>query len=609
VLKWIVIALLMATPASAGPAIGAAASAAWAWLTGTIVGKIVLGVALSAIAQFFMGKPASPESVRELQRPNSRPPKRFVYGHTRTYGSWAPVGPVKGRILYGCMILNSRPSAGNFSLYLDKREVEFTGDPYDFAGAGASATNDPFAGRVTFWIGRGEQTSPPATILSQAGDTFTADDGWRGLTVIWLRLDAGPSDDRAERWPRVPPEVQVEGDWSLVWDLRDNSQDPDDPTTWKFSANQDLCLLDMLRQNPVRQFPLSSLHLPSFIDGANVADEVVEKMGGVEPRYQVNGTLIFAGDEIETHVAPLEIAGAGRLCKIGGRTAYVPGVARAPEYTVTDVLDGDPLRYRTLVSSRDLPRAVQASYVNPDRDWQLATLIPQVVPGGASLTGGSDGVRDVDLSMVTSPTQAMRIQKIIAMRLGSQRQITCVLPPDAFQLAGGTVVTVNFPTTYAPMNGLYEVESTRPGLSAGDDDGVFMRVPVEMSEYSDAHYAWDPIVDQQPVANETFVVSWSPLAPPENLDAEQSTNGGDISLRFFFEPSPSGAVIDYEWQYRETGGDYSAGGFINADVRDGADKVFGHAQPVEATVEYDIRVRSIAPGRASAWVEITEVEA
>lgn len=349
---------LTPTAAEAGPVVGvlmqlgvpfASALAATYGPVGAALMQLGASILLSKAAQALAGKPKQAQVIRELTQPESLPPWRHVYGKARAAGSPAPVR-VKGSILYGCFILNSRPSAGPFTLYLDKREVAASGDPYDFAGAGASATVAPFAGHCTYWIGRGDQVGPPAQILAEAPDQFEASDGWRGLTVIWLRLHVGANESRATRWPATPPEVMVDGKWSLVWDPRDSDQDSDDASTWAWSANQALCTLDALRQNPLRRYGSRHLWIETFAWAADVADEAVPvKAGGTIPRYEANGTLVFAnGAEIEDQVMPLAEAGAARFIRVGGQLGLVPGCWREPTMALTDVLADHPSGLRDI---------------------------------------------------------------------------------------------------------------------------------------------------------------------------------------------------------------------------------------------------------------------
>ncbi|MDN3711624.1 hypothetical protein QWZ10_06940 [Paracoccus cavernae] len=142
---------------------GAAATAGFAIVSGVV--QMALSVGLSMAVQALRGKPKQETQRAELVVPTSLPAYRHVYGKT-----WAPGTPVgwkvRGRSLYICYLLNSRPSAGPFTVYLDKRKVELTGDAFDFNGGGANGTNWPFGPgasgpHVWIWIGRETKGSAP----------------------------------------------------------------------------------------------------------------------------------------------------------------------------------------------------------------------------------------------------------------------------------------------------------------------------------------------------------------------------------------------------------------------------------------------------------------
>ena len=577
-----------------------------------LAGSLILGYA----AQLLRGKPKTPELIRDLQVPETLPPYRFVYGHTRIHGSYAPV-LVKGRILYACLILNSRPSEGNFTIFMDKRKMALTGDPFDFSGAGATASEAPFTGHVKAWIGLGDQTTPPEAITDEVPELFETTDGWQGRTVLWLRLDAGDTRSRSERWPRTPPEVEVAGDWSLVWDPRHEAQDPDDPSTWTFSDNQALCTLDALRQNPIRRYQMDSLLLDTFLDAADLADEGVSlKDESIEPRYRVAGVLIFEGAELEDQLGPLIAAGASAFTRVGGKLGLVPGAYVDPSQTLTDLI-GDGFEYQRLKRGRDLPTQVRCTYISAARDYEAAELIPWDIPGAQAEDGGVPAILDLRLDMVTSPTQAMRIRKIEGLRARRQRSITGVAPAAAFDLVAGSGVTVAFPAPYAALNGTFEVQSIHPMASpVGDDGGVALRCPVTVLETSADIFAWDAETEEEEVVDPPeFDTAQSSAALPGEITAYTGAaaaldtgNGSIPRLLFKFAPSPSAATVGYEWQYRPDGGNYASGGVIDADVRDGAD-VFVYVAPVSVGTAYDFRVRTVWGGGASDWQEITGVVA
>lgn len=310
---------------------------------------------------------------------------------------------MRGNYIWGCWLLNSRPSElDEVQLYLDKRLVPWVGDPFDFVGTpgpggtggdygGADASDTPpnegspwpeaglFEDHVRFWVGRGDQTSPPRQFLEDApwatgGDEelWQATDAWTGRTVIWIRLRAGSSGKRAERWPAYPPRVEVEGKWSKVWDPRDPLQDPDDESTWTWSDNHALCVLDAHRTNPIRQWRLPQLLMDTWTDGADVADEIVPlKSGGSERRYRAAGIVTFDEGEIEDQINPLVLSGAADLIDVGGRRGIAPGSWRPPAMTVTEVL-GDSLEVTDLIPGADLVNQLRVSYLSPERGYETA---------------------------------------------------------------------------------------------------------------------------------------------------------------------------------------------------------------------------------------------
>lgn len=608
-------------PVQADAAPLAAALAAGTILGSTIAFSVVLSLsvslALTGLQLLLTDTPSVPQLRREIAAPSSRPAYRFAYGRCRIAGSPAP-WRVQGAWLYGCLILNSRPSAGNVVVYFDKREVTIeSGDIYDFEAGGAICTvegsSDQGAEAPRMWLGLGDQTSPPDWILDEAPDIFEATDGWQGRTVLWLALHCGNNKIRSQRWPATPPLVEVLGDWSRIWDPSDPAQDPDDPATWEWSDNQALCLLDALRNNPVQGYRLSDLHLDSFVDGRDIAAESIPLFyeGGTEDRYTANGFILWRGGEIMDQVQPLAAAGAGRLVRIGSSLGYAPGAWRAPTYTATDILAEGGVDFQTLAPGRDIPRGIRASYIAPTRDWQEAELPATAIPGGLGLLGDED-IREIDLTQfVSSPTQGMRVQKIEGNRLGAQKRLNCMLSPDSINLVAGATMTMGLPAAFARLNGTYEAASTNPGFflqdEGGDGAGVAFRNPVTLRESVEAHYDWTPATDEFEIVSEAFSGARPDVNPPGTIalaTGESVAKRGTPRIRYEFAP---GANVDfYEMQFRIDGEPWGDTLTIPGDQLDGGGDVFGYIAPVIPNENYDIRVRSVLErgrgGDVSSWV-------
>lgn len=599
VLLWWVPGVAHAEPITA--AISGWLTATFGATLGAAIGHIGTSLILTGIQMALAGKPKRPQTVREMQQPDSTPVYRFAYGYCQVPGTPAPIR-TKGRVFYACYILNSRPSVGPFTVSFDRRDVEYSGDPYDFSGAGAVATNDPFADHVNYWIGRGGQSGPPAQILSEVPELFDATDKWTGRTVLWVRLNAGPNDSFNNRWPAFPPEVLVTGKWSAVWDMRDPTQDPDDPSTWKWSANHALCTLDAARMNPIRPYRSENLLLWMFESAADAADEPVSvKAGGTIPRYEINGFITFdEAKEVEDQLVPMATAGAGRLIRPNGQLGLLPGVPFNPAMTLTRAI-GDTVEYSRWRPSNELLTEGSAFYVNPDRNWEDAETPTYVVFGAASADGGVPKRGRIDLPLVTDHRQAQRVVKILVQRTRMQRSIRAEFPPDAIQLLPGSWVTVNLPAPYHRRNGTYEVETFNPTSSPlGDDGAVAMRVGLSLRETSAAVYSWDYEAEEQDVVEETFDPDISVASPPTGLLVSTSTVSFTPVIEFSFVPSSSGNVLAYEWEIStNAGATWQTGGTLDPATLDSG-RVRGS---VVATVSglTGIRVRAVGSTGASNW--------
>ena len=610
------------------PVVGAFTAISGFTIGGVAVGSIALQLAgsvlLSVAAQRLTRRRTRQQDIkRELAEPQSRPPKRFVYGRTRAMGTPAPFR-VRRRVLYTCLILNSRPSAGgDLSFVVDGRPTTIqSGDIYDFSGPGARLNIPGFrefstgSNNPRVWLGLGDQVGPPDEIVDQMPDDFLPTDGWRGLTVLWCRFDAGSNEHRLDRWPNPLPVVEVEADWSKVWDPRDPAQDPDDPATWQWSNNQALCTLDAVLNNPIRRRPRFMVDIDSFKHAADLADEAVSLYWAsvaddrwphdplTVPRYTANGTLVWSGGELRDQVMPLAEAGGGDLAQVGGLLTYIPPVSRSPDYTITDILEDGGFEFTRLVPGSDLPAAVKVSYVNPDRGWSEADLPAQAVGAGSAQTM-DDGILDIPLIFVTEPTQAMRVQEIQRKRIAAQRRLSCTLPPDAIVLGPGSVADWGIPEL-SRCNVLWRVESINPAAWL-QGEGVALKCPVTLAEEPADVDAWNPEIDEIEIATEDYTPPAPERVPPDDLQATTGPGeaAGDVPrIRFSFEPV-IGNVVGYEWQWRETGDDYAEGGQINDSVRDGSDRVFGFLVPVVPGTEYQIRARTLYFGAISDWTDVS----
>lgn len=576
-------------------------------------------ILMSALSRALQSPPSQPETFTELTRPNSRPGKRFVYGMSAlAAGTPAPAWVAKDGILYCCHILSSRASDGVSRVWLDKRELEFTGDIHDFTGDGADPDHEKLTGYANFWLGLGDQTGPPDQIMTEMGDPTSTDpelfwptDRWSGCTVLWGRYDKGDAATRNERWPSGVPEVAALGDWSLVWDPRDEAQDANDPATWTVSSNAWLCILDCLRFNPLARWSLDQIDIASFISAANEADATRALAGGgTQPMWRVGGTVGFAGDvALLDAIRPLVAATGGDLLIDGGGIGAVTASPKTPVMTIADFLADEPFSYRTRLASRDRPKAVQASWPQPEASWEKQTLTPTVVPGETWL-GGDDRVEQLDLAMVPFAAQAQHLQNIAARRkaLGHSLSFTAGQELLAYGVQAGDWITVAFPAAMASHNATYLVEQIDPGASLQREDGVLFSQPVALREINDGVSAWaasDTPEVYEPVVDELAY----DLDPPLALDLTTESVREGVSITANVTPAVAHRVqgVIYAIEYRETGADDWIGGDMIRPTWVGGEpgdpyRATGVIPRLEGETEYEVQVRAEGAGRRSAWV-------
>ena len=623
----VAIAALVPVAASAEPITAsltaALVSAGLSATTAAIVSAVSLalvqagiGLALSLLTQPDAPRLTPASISQQLAQPNSLPPVRHVYGRALIKGSPAP-WRVKNNVLYGCLILNSRPSDGsNLTVRVDRETLTLSGDAFDFtAGGGAVPSSGVIASHFRVWIGLGDQTGPPAQIVTEAGDIFSSTDAWEGLTVAWVRCFAGPSSSFRDRWAGSPPEIQFNMNWSKVWDPRDAAQASDDADTWAWSENQALCALDAETQNPKEPLPVSQIDVDAYKTQADIADEdVAIAAGGTEKRYTVGGITVFNTQELHASLSPLYKAGASYRIRSGGKRSIAPGRYEAPTLTLTDFV-GPEISIETMRPSRRMATYVRTSFVNKDVGYEDAELEEYAVPGAASEDGGKPVTATLPLDMVTSPTQAMRVTKIEAHNMRRQKSVQFAAWPEAMQLVNGSPVALDL-DGYEIIDGNYRVESLRPvGIASGD--GVALRCEMHLLEWSQDGYTWDTSEEFTVTSGDAIDVGRTTVQPPTNLaftsgsTAALDTGGGVLLPRLLvtFDASTTDSVETYEIEYKVNGAtaSYELAGSAPAGQTTASGDVFFYIAGVTAGTAYDVRVRAVSDFGQSVYAETTNV--
>lgn len=578
-----------------------------------------LAFGLAANALFAPDVPAAEAQKLDLGFAATLPAKRFVYGYTRAVATPLP-HPVVGEYGYGVYLLNSRPSDGTPSIYLFGQEVPLSGDPYDFAGSGATPVSGDYQGHLQVWIGLGDQSGPPAEYVAGAPYDaateplgFQASDAGAGSTIVFLKYKAGSNSTLSQRWPSVPPALQVEGLRTKVYDPRKVGHDPVDESTWEGTSTAALNTLDAVRKNLFRPYTDSALIMDMWAEVADIDEETVAlAAGGTEQRYTVDGTVIFDGTELEAVLSPLFAAGAASEIWVGGRLGISGGEAPTSVMTLDDMLDG--LKFSNMSPSADLPTEFRTSYVSAARGYDTAELAPYAVPGAGA--NEPTNPRRQTLPYTTSATRAMRLRQIAAYGSRQQRTLRGELPPAALDLVRMSALTVALGTAWETrVNGSYVVEGLHPAADMMGDGGVAMRIPAVLRGYDPAAWVWstayeEPVFDPQYEPGSEAVQVPGSLTVVTGATVNLETGGGITPrARVYGSPSPSAGVAFYEWQTAvSSSGEWTlASGRVDAETLDGSGNVSvlisGSTQQSQ-----DYRIRAcVSETEKSEWVTVTGI--
>ncbi len=554
-------AALIATPASADPITFTVLS-----VTVTInVASIAASLALSVVSSLLMRKKQkTPEQQRKLNPVEASPVHRYACGLLRL-GGHVVARETVGRKLYLGLKMQDRESEGPFELHLDGRRAPFQGDPYDFAGPGAEVydptpgsedAHDLLAGHVRLWIGRGDQTAVPAPMLAECPRLARAKPR-PGRTVLWLALDHGDQKNAQERWPNSQPAATLTGRWSRIWDPRDAAQDPDDPSTWRWSANQALVLLDMLRHEDCLAVPAARIDLESFRAGADLCDEPVPlRAGGTEPRYEAHHLWEANGEQTPLDaLRPVLAAGMSQLQEITqGRErklAYLPGLHQAPSLVLTEkhIAEAD-LTVTTQADPHDMANGARFNYLSPERLWEMTPLPPFQSAEALEADGGRESWLAEDLKAVTSPGQAARIQKRSVLLTRRERVIEAEFQRPALLAHAGATIRLDCPNRPL-LDGVFTVLSWGLKLVSRDEKlGVYgLRVTMKLREAGPEDDVWSPLEEPEIEASPE-IEGLLPTAAPRDLAAapeliETGDGSAIMTARVSALPPQEAGSVDY----------------------------------------------------------------
>ena len=521
--------------------LGGASSGA-AITTGVIV-KAALTVAsvsytaFSGYNNYKASKKARKRQLRQERRSsflNFRDPvpyKRIVFGETRVGGPilFAHSEP-KGEV-HLFIALASHPVESIDQVYINDEPISIDANGnatgkyanvvtcHKIDGSGSPSVYDKMVDE-----GIGPADSGPIT----ATDEFALISGLYVVLRRWSRKFAGDQPEFS---------AAIKG-WNGI--LTGNTDDPGGYGQGYSNNPVECARTYMLAFMGVNAF--SSARFADCSDAIDYCNELVSlKAGGTEKRYACNG-IVMADQTHEEVLEQLANSFAGAIRYVSGKWSIV---AKPVEDGLAVISEDEMLstyRFDYNRSTRDLPKGIRGTYVDPDRNWQETEVPTLDAPGVLD----HQDYLDLELPFTSSLSAAQRISKVFLYRARAAENVKVSVIPTSLRSVPGDVVS--FESARLGKSLQMEVVDTSFSIESDAQGQLRVETTLGLQSYDSTAWDWDPATEEQDLAEGTT-----------NLGGIYSQGPTDLTITdSVFNQTSSAIRIDFQLDW--TNPDYVPGG-------------------------------------------------
>jgi hypothetical protein len=506
--------------AAAGLATAAGASAATATTIATTVTAVAqtaisLGLTIAINAAFAPKLPGLPAVQVPIKQ--AIPNRRTGYGRARLSGAYMLFEAHKAFSVDVLAVHDGRINAiTNYYLHDDEVFLDADGHP-DQVAPGKYSNDSDTSVLITFLtrLGLPTETAYPEVIAKMPG-LWTTDHRGDGIASIALLCKQAKDTYQPKRYPNGLPQPSIAGELSLVYDPRDPAQVQSGPSTWAWSENPILHLLDYLTSTEHGMgLDYERRILPrigDWIAAANDCETTVPlKAGGTEPRYRCGGVFEHAtapADVVNQIVSTCD----GWLAQTGsGALTVQSGRYRAPTVTLTDDhVTGYTLKH--FVTDEEAVNVLLPTYT--DRAKGYTENDAGAYRNEADITArGRERSQPFPLPWVPSPTQARRLAKRKMSRLAAELSGTMRTNLYGMNVLGERYVRLQITENDSLNDIVVEVSRVEFDLQ---NMGVTFDWVLADENIDD----WDPTTEEIDLPNPADRVSPADLVAPTITDVE-----------------------------------------------------------------------------------------
>ena len=543
-----------------------------------IITAIITTIITTAISYIIAPKPKAPRFNSQdeakgtlVNKDSNNNPIPVVYGK-RQLGiirTFVESSGTDNQYLYVAGVLCEGGGAGITAIdevYVDDKLVTFDGALTNGTIRGVDSTDTNFykGGEslisIQGFFGLDNQST--SSLLDETTN-WTENHKLSGLAYVALRF----------KWNQDAfsglPEVRITVRGKKIYDPRldttkggSGSHREDDPTTWAYSANSSLILLDYLRNTRYgKGLPNDAFetNYDSFKTSANTCDTQVTPYSGATSNinlFETNAVLDSEKKVLE-NVRELLVPMRAIFNYTQGKYKIIIEGSGSSQLLLTKDNVVSEVKLQGESKSEKYNRVV-GTYTNPDKDYQSDTVsyppfddahLDLADRHATMLTEDNETLleRNVDMLQVSSPYQAEEICENILKRSRNNLKAEVTVTSEGLNLSIGDIVTATYDTA-----GFSAKPFRVMSLAINSDSTVTLGI----EEHQDEFYDYEDKLEAPTIAD-TVLPNVFSVAPPSAItlsdDLIEYNDGTCITRLSVFLSASSDAFVDqYEVEVKQT---------------------------------------------------------
>ena len=535
----------------------------------------------------------------------------IVYGTRKVGGNvvFLETSGTDNQYLYMALVLSEGEVADIDAIFINDNQVTWSGDIADNTQITVGSGDANFfsgSSLITCEPHFGSDSQTASSLLSTLS-SWTSNHRLRGLCYLAIRFEW--NQDKFGSLPIVQAVVKGKKVYNPNLDSTvtggSGSHRKDDNSTWEYSDNPILQLLDYLRNDRFGMGIANSYFDSNFADWQTATDVCDANITPYSGASQID--LMDSHAVVDTSKKAIDnvknfIRGARAYLNFsGGIYNVLVETTGSASITLTEdnIIGGISVKSKNKNSRYN---RVIVNFTNPDKNYQSDTAqFPPVDETGLASADQHTTMKTVDgglllegrfdFTMLTSPYQAQEMAEIILRRSRSSLDISLIADATALDLAVGDIVNITHATPSF---------SAKPFRVQGLNVNSNYTVTMQCSEHQDSFYTFGTQQEVASIPNTTLPNPFV-IQPPASVTLSDQLieyNDGTVivALDVTIGASPDNFIDFYQVEYKlSTDSDfiiYAQGSGLNHRVLNVIDQQ-----------TYDVRVKAVnSAGVSSTFV-------